>query len=108
MARNPYKYVIKLTATERQVLEALVCGGKTERRLADRARMILWAADGITIGETRRRLGWSEQIVLNWRQAFLARRDREGPINALKDRPRPGRPPVFSPSASGASQGDCV
>ena len=97
MARKPYKHIIKLTQTERQVLEKLVRSGKTERRLADRARMILWAAEGITVRETQRRLGCSEQIVLNWRRDFLARRDREGPINALKDRPRPGRPPVFSP-----------
>jgi len=97
MARKPYKYIIKLSDTERQTLEELVRCGKTERRLADRARMILWAADGITIAETQRRLGCSEQIVLNWRRDYLARRDQEGPINALKDRPRPGRPPVFSP-----------
>jgi len=97
MARKPYKYIIKLTQTERQALEKLVRNGKTERRLADRARMILWAAEGITVRETQRRLGCSEQIVLNRRRDFLARRDREGPINALKDRPRSGRPPVFSP-----------
>ena len=90
-------YMIKLTATERQTLEELVRCGKTERRLADRARMILWAADEITTGETQRRLGCSEQIVLKWRRDFLARRDQEGPINALKDRPRLGRPPAFSP-----------
>lgn len=97
MARKPYKHIIKLTATERQALTELVRCGKTERRLADRARMILWAADGVTIRETQRRLECSEQIVLNWRRDFLARRDQEGPINALKDRPRPGRPPVLSP-----------
>lgn len=97
MARKPYKHIIKLTQTERQALEKLVRSGRTERRLADRARMILWADEGITVPETQHRLGCSEQIILNWRRDFLARRDREGPINALKDRPRSGRPPVFSP-----------
>ena len=97
MARKPYKHIIKLTETECQALEKLVRSGKTERRLADRARMILWAAEGITVRETQHRLGCSEQIVLNWRRDFLARRDREGPNKALKDRPRSGRPPVFSP-----------
>jgi DNA-binding CsgD family transcriptional regulator len=97
MARKPYKYIIKLTEAERQALEALVRGGKTERRLADRARIILWADEGSTIAETQRRLGCSEQIVLNWRRDFLARRQEEGPVKALKDRPRPGRPRVFSP-----------
>jgi DNA-binding CsgD family transcriptional regulator len=97
MARKPYKYIIKLTETERQELRALVSSGKTERRLADRARMILWAEAGVTIAETQRRLGCSEQIVLNWRRDYLARRETEGPIAALKDRPRPGRPVTFSP-----------
>jgi DNA-binding CsgD family transcriptional regulator len=97
MARKPYKYIINLTETERQELKTLVSCGKTERRLADRARMILWADEGVTIAETQRRLGCSEQIVLNWRRDFLARRDSEGPVAALKDRPRSGRPAIFSP-----------
>jgi hypothetical protein len=59
--------------------------------------MILWADEGVTIVETTRRLQCSEQIVVNWRRDFLARRDSEGPIEALKDRPRSGRPAFFSP-----------
>jgi hypothetical protein len=43
MVRNPYKYIINLTLQERQQLQTLISSGKTERRLADRARMILWA-----------------------------------------------------------------
>jgi len=97
MARKPYKYIINLTSAERQELEELVSAGKTERRLADRARIILWAAAGITIAETQHRLGCSEQIVLNWRRDFLVRRESEGVVEALKDRPRPGRPAIFSP-----------
>lgn len=97
MARKPYKYFINLTAGERQELEKLVSSGKTERRMADRARMILWADEGVTIAETQRRLGCSEQIVLNWRRDFLARREQESATEALQDRPRPGRPVSFSP-----------
>lgn len=97
MARSPYKHIINLTPQERRQLQTLVSSGKTERRLADRARMILWADEGVTIAETQRRLGCSEQIVINWRRDFLARRESEGPIDALKDRPRPGRPVTFSP-----------
>lgn len=97
MARKPYKHLINLTEDERQQLEKLVSSGKTERRLADRARMILWADEGITIAETQRRLGCSEQIVVNWRRDFLARREQEGPVEALKDRHRSGRPVTFSP-----------
>lgn len=97
MARKPYKYEIDLTTEERQQLEKLVSCGKSERRMADRARIILWADEGVTIAASQRRLGCSEQIVLNWRRDFLARRGEEGPVAALKDRPRCGRPPLFSP-----------
>lgn len=97
MTRKPYKHIINLTVDERQKLEKLVSGGKTQRRLADRGRMILWANEGITIAETQRRLGCSEQIVVNWRRDFLARREQEGVIEAIKDRQRPGRPVIFSP-----------
>ena len=97
MARKPYKYLTNLTVDERQEMEGLVSSGKTERRLADRARMILWADEGLTIAETQRRLGCAEQTVLNWRRDFLARRADEGVAEALRDRPRPGRPATFSP-----------
>ena len=97
MGRSPYKHIVDLDDDEREQLESLVASGKTERRLADRARMILWADEGVTIIETQRRLGCSEQIVINWRRDFLARRDDEGPIDALNDRPRSGRPVTFSP-----------
>ena len=97
MARSPYKHIVNLENDERQRLKSLLASGKTEHRLADRARMILWADEGVTIAETQRRLGCSEQIVINWRRDFLARREVEGPIDALKDRPRSGRPVRFSP-----------
>ena len=74
MSHRPYKHIIELSNNERRELKALVSNGKTERRLADRARMILWADEGVTFAETQRRLGCSEQIVLNWWRDFLARR----------------------------------
>ena len=97
MGRKPYKYIIELTQEERDELEGLVRSGTTERRLADRARIILWAEEGVTLAETEKRLGLSEQTVTNWRRDFLARREEEGAVDALKDRPRSGRPPDFSP-----------
>jgi len=108
MAQTPYKYKIKLTEEERQVLERVIRSGKSERRLADRARIILWADEGKTLAETVERLGCSEQIVVNWRRAFVERHEQEGPLQALKDRPRPGRPKSFSPGAGGSGQSDCV
>jgi DNA-directed RNA polymerase specialized sigma24 family protein len=104
MARVAYKYKVKLKEAERQELEGLFRSGKTERRLAERARIILWADEGLSMGETAQRLGCSEQTILNWRRDFLARREEEGAVEALRDRPRSGRPPVFSPGADGTGQ----
>ncbi len=106
MPLKPYKYIISLSEAERQALESLVRRHKTERSLADRARIILWAADGATIEETQHRLGCSEQIVLNWRRAYLARREQEGPVGALRDRPRPGRPVAGGHSRHKDGSGD--
>lgn len=108
MAQKPYKHIIKLRPEERKELKELLRNRKIERRIADRARMIVWADEGVSIGETVKRLGCSKQIVVNWRRDFLARREEEGLLNALKDRSRPGRPRVFSPRADDTSQSDSV
>jgi hypothetical protein len=100
MPKKPYKYIISLTETQRAELQQLVRSGKTERRIADRARIVLWADEGLTIAKTQHRLGCSEQIVINWRRDFLERRDSESIVSALSDRPRSGRRPGFSPSAT--------
>lgn len=100
MPAKPFKYVIRLSATERQALEKLATAPETAPRLANRARMILWASEGITLEETQRRLGCSQQIILNWRRAYLDRRWQEGPDHALCDRPRPGRPPMNARQAA--------
>ena len=96
--KKPYKYIIKLSEDERQALKQLLRSGKTERRIADRARIILWADEGLTIDETTRRLGCNRQTVINWRKWFLERRSAGIP-KALEDKPRSGRPRAFSPCA---------
>jgi transposase len=55
--------------------------------LAQRARIVLLAADGLPNAEIARRTGTSRPTVVGWR----ARYD-EGGIRALGDRPRSGRP----------------
>ena len=42
---QPRKYDIRLSGREKQALRQLKRNGKTERRLADRARIILWTAE---------------------------------------------------------------
>lgn len=93
---KPHKYVIRLSSKEKQGLRQLVGRGKSEARLVERARIVLWAQDGVTIDETARRLGCHREKVIFWRKRYLERR-REGIPAGLVDLPRSGRPPVFSP-----------
>ena len=102
-----HKYVIELTDEERTSLRRLVRSGDTKRRIADRARIVLWADEKVTIDESARRLGVHRETILYWRERFLARR-LEGIPECLQDLPRSGRPPVFSPSGGGSGQGGCV
>ena len=95
---QPFKYVIHLKGKEKQDLRALKRKGKTEARLADRARIILWADRHVTIEETAKRLECGRDKVIFWRRRFLEGRATKAPvIQCLQDRPRSGRPPVFTP-----------
>jgi transposase len=55
--------------------------------LAQRARIVLLAADGVSNTEIAQRVGVSRQTVVSWR----ARYSRSG-VAGLSDEPRPGRP----------------
>ena len=58
--------------------------------LAQRARIITLAADGVANSEIAELLGCSRQTVITWRQRFT-----QSGIAGLTDRPRPGRPPTI-------------
>lgn len=98
-----FKYVIRLSGKEKRDLRALVRKGKTEARLADRARILLWAdRNRVTIEETARRLECGRDKVIFWRRRFLEGRSAKQPVvERLQDQPRSGRPPIFSPSRAG-------
>src|SRR5918912_417052 len=76
-----------LRAGDRSQLEALTRSSSVRAGLAQRARIVLLAADGLPNAEIARRTGTSRPTVVGWR----ARYD-EGGIAALGDRPRSGRP----------------
>ena len=82
--------VITLTEQERKELVSWVRCGKTQRRLAERARMVLEASEGKTNKEIAENLGTRPSRVSKWRTRF-ARHRKEG----LKDAPRTGRPPRY-------------
>src|SRR5688500_7955618 len=73
---------------DRSRLEALTRSSSVRAGLAQRARIVLLAADGLPNAEIARRTGTSRPTVVGWR----ARYD-EGGIAALEDQPRSGRPP---------------
>ncbi len=57
-----------------------------------RAKIVLMAADGLDNDEIAARLDTRREIVSKWRKRFF-----EQGLAGLEERPRGGRPPVFSP-----------
>lgn len=86
MPRTPE--ALRLTEGDREALE-LVARTRTEQaRRVDRARMLLWKADGRSLAEIARSLGANADTV-----ALCVRKYREGGVEAaLSDAARSGRP----------------
>lgn len=76
-----------LTDEEREVLSRLARRHKTSQRLAQRAKIVLHAADGLNDTEIATALGTSRIAVGRWRRRFLEQR-----LDGLHDEPRPGTP----------------
>ena len=96
---QPHKYHIRLNGQEKQALRQLKRNGKTERRLADRARIILWTADWVAVDDISTRLGVHRSTVIFWRQRFVEDQRQGWPVvERLRDRPRSGRPAQFTPA----------
>lgn len=83
---------LRLRASDRQQLEAVVRKRTAPQRDVLRARIILLCADGVPHRQIKRELHTSVDAVVRWRGRY----EQEG-LDGLKDRPRPGRPPLFSP-----------
>lgn len=81
-----------MTEAERKQLESLVRASKTERRHADRAKIVLKAAAGVSNREIAAALEVREATVSKWRVRF----EREG-LEGLRDDYRPGRPATQEP-----------
>jgi transposase len=71
-------------------LSSLVRSSTVEAGLAQRARIVLLAAQGVPNAEIARRVGVSRPTVIQWRNRYEA-----GGISALGDLDRSGRPPVI-------------
>lgn len=84
--------VVELTTENRATLVQLTRRPTVAAGLAQRARIVLLAADGLPIRQIAPTVGVDRNVVRRWLDRFRA----EG-VDGLTDRPRPGRPRAFSP-----------
>ncbi|MGH3303339.1 MAG: helix-turn-helix domain-containing protein [Streptosporangiaceae bacterium] len=85
-------YSIVLTKDERRRLEAAARRYTSLYRDVVRAKIVLYAADGLANHEIAARLDTPRQVVSKWRKRFHDQR-----LAGLGDLPRGGRPPAFPP-----------
>ncbi len=91
MPRNsPYK--ILLTKQERDELERRANKYTLSYFTVARAKMILFAQQGLSNDQIANRLSTRREIVSRWRKRFFEKR-----LAGLEDCHRPGRPRVFPP-----------
>jgi len=99
MARNsPFR--IELSATERQTLERIAGKYSSSYRDVVRAKVVLYAAQGLSNEAIAARIDLPRQIVSKWRKRFFEER-----LPGLQERARHGRPPVFPPRRRRRNQG---
>jgi transposase len=84
------RYRVRLNTKQRRRLEAVVRRRTPQHWLVERAKIVLLAGRGLRIFEICAALTVDHQAVRRWVKRFLA-----GGFDALKDRPKSGRPPVI-------------
>jgi DNA-directed RNA polymerase specialized sigma24 family protein len=100
MARPP-RHPVELSEDERAALERSARAEKLPFQQVQRARIVLYAAEGLHDTEIAVRLDTSPGLVGRWRRRFAEQR-----LEGLKDKPRAGRPRRFPPGAGRRGQGD--
>jgi transposase-like protein len=93
--------VIELSAEERAELERRAGTPTLPWREVQRARLILYAAEGMQDKEIAVRLDCHPDVISKWRRRFCEER-----LDGLRDKPRAGRPRRFPPGAGRRGHGD--
>ena len=93
-------YVIELSREEKTRLEAMARRYTSPYRDVVRARVVLYAARGLSNDQIAARLDTPRQIVSKWRKRFFEQR-----LAGLEEQPRHGRPGRFSPRRGDRDQG---
>ena len=83
---------VALTSEQRATLRSWLAAGKTERRLAFRAQIILAVAEGLSNEAAAGRLATRPATVSKWRGRFA----RHG-LAGVADAPRSGKPRHYAP-----------
>ena len=100
---RPPRHKIELSEAERVELERRARAEKLPFQDVQRARIVLYAAEGLHDTEIAARLDTSPGLVGRWRRRFAEQR-----LDGLKDMPRAGRPRRFPPGAGRRRQGGGV
>ena len=82
----PLTVTVDVPPRDREVLESWLRAPSMRAGLAQRARIVLLAADGVPVKDIVERVGVSKPTVIGWKKRYAA----EG-IGGLEDRPKPGR-----------------
>ena len=82
---------MSVTDKEREVLARWSRRPKSPHSIAQRARIVLLAADGLSNNAVAERVDVNQATVVKWRKRFLERR-----LDGLVDEPRPGAPRSIS------------
>lgn len=86
-SRGRPRQPLTVTDEEREVLERWSRRPKSPHSIAQRARIVLLAADDMSNKDVAEKVGVNPATVLKWRKRFLERR-----LDGLIDEPRPGAP----------------
>ena len=86
----PLTVGVEVPPRDREVLSSWTRSPSVRAGLAQRARIVLLAADGVGTGEIVRQVGVSKPTVIAWKRRYAA----EG-LGGLADRPKSGRPPTI-------------
>ncbi len=95
---SPFR--IELTAVEAATLTTIARRYSSPYRDVIRAKIILYAAWGLSNEEIAHRLDTPRQVVSKWRHRFFLDR-----LAGLEERPRLGRPSRFPPQRRRGDQG---
>ncbi|MCA1681416.1 MAG: helix-turn-helix domain-containing protein [Actinobacteria bacterium] len=102
MARKSAHQIV-LEAEERAELERRAACYTLPHKQVQRAKFVLYAADGLTNVEIAARLDTAPEVVARWRRRFYEER-----LDGLDDRARCGAPRRFPPAAGRRGEGGRV